>query len=163
MGDVRVAITLQAVTAANWRATLALEVHPEQQRFVADHVPIAAIALAKAYVRSGDLVWVPYGIYAADELVGLIELAYEPGSADRYWIYHFFIDYRHQGRYGCGALRAFIDLVRNEHATCQRINLQVHPENERAQSLYRQAGFQPTGTYLDGEPVFTLAVRQGVA
>jgi diamine N-acetyltransferase len=153
-------IILQPVTAANWRATLALEVHPEQQRFVADYVPIAAIALAKAYVRPGDLRWAPYGIYAAEELVGLIELAYEPGSADRYWIFHFFIDHRHQRRgYGQGALRTFIDLVRDQHPACQRINLQVHPENHRAQSLYRQAGFQPTGTELDGEPVFTLAVR----
>ena len=64
-------LTLQPVTAANWRAALALEVHPEQQRFVADYVPIAAIALAKAYVRPGDLVWVPYAIYAAEELVAL--------------------------------------------------------------------------------------------
>ena len=40
-------ITLREVTRENWRATLSLAVHPEQQRFIADHTPIAAIALAK--------------------------------------------------------------------------------------------------------------------
>ena len=39
-----------------------LSVHPEQQRFIADHEPIAAIALAKAYIRPDGLVWLPYVI-----------------------------------------------------------------------------------------------------
>ncbi len=50
-------ISLQEVTAANWRATLNLRVHPEQQRFIADCTPIAAIVLAKAYIRPGGLLW----------------------------------------------------------------------------------------------------------
>lgn len=49
-------ISLQRVTRRNWRDTLQLRVHPDQQRFVADHAPIAAIALAKAFVRPGGLV-----------------------------------------------------------------------------------------------------------
>src|SRR6476660_8806799 len=45
-------ITLRDITRENWRASLSLTVYPEQQRFVADHTPIAAIALAKAYILS---------------------------------------------------------------------------------------------------------------
>ena len=91
-------LSLREVTQENWRATLGLAVFPEQQRFIADYVPIAAIALAKAYIRPGGLVWVPYAFYAATEMVGFTELAYEPGSPDNYWIFHFFIDHHYQGR-----------------------------------------------------------------
>ena len=63
-------------------ATLGLEVHPEQQRFIADHTPIAAIVLAKAYIRPDGLMWVPYAIYVDAEIVGVdvvqIRLVYCP-------------------------------------------------------------------------------------
>jgi diamine N-acetyltransferase len=154
-------IALRAVTADNWRATLGLAVHPEQQRFIADYVPIAAIALAKAFVRPGGLVWLPYAIYAGDEIVGLIELAYEPDSPARYWIYHFFIDRTQQGQgYGRAALQAFIQLVIEQHPHCRQINLTVHPENQRARSLYIGVGFRPTGLEQDDEPVYVLRVRE---
>ena len=79
-------ISLRVVSEDNWRATLHLAVHPDQQRFIADYVPIAAIALAKAFIRPGGLVWEPYTIYAESDMVGLIELAYEPNSPARYWV-----------------------------------------------------------------------------
>src|SRR3954469_7450277 len=78
-------IALREITRENWRAALSLAVRPEQQRFIADYAPIAAIALAKAYIRPDGLVWLPYAIYAAEQMIGLIELAYEPGSRDQYW------------------------------------------------------------------------------
>ena len=152
-------ISLQAVTRENWRATLALAVHPDQQRFIADYAPIAAIALAKAYVRPGGLVWAPYAICAAQQVVGLLELAYEPGSTDRYWVYHFFIDRAQQGKgYGQAAMQALVRLVEIEHPRCRQINLTVHPENVRAQRLYTRFGFQATGALVDGEPVYALPI-----
>src|SRR5436309_9461958 len=103
------AISLDEISEQSWRATLQLAVHPEQQRFIADYVPIAAIALAKAFIRPGGLVWVPYAIYADRDMVGFIELAYELNSPARYWVYHFFIDQTQQGKgYGKAALQAFI-------------------------------------------------------
>lgn len=150
---------LQQVTRDNWRETLQLRVHPEQQRFVADYVPIAAIALAKAFVRPGGLVWVPYAIYADKEIVGLIELAYEPGSCDEYWIYHFSIDQAQQRKgYGKAALRAFVQLVKAEHPVAEHVQLAVHPENTHAQQVYASVGFQPTGKELYGEPVYKLKI-----
>lgn len=132
-------VTIEEVTRANWRATLALGVAPEQQRFIADYTPIAALALAKAYIRPFGFVWTPYAFYAQGEgesaaepegeLVGFTMLAHTPESADDYWLFHFFIDQRFQGR-GYGELAL--------------------------QRLYARVGFRPTGAMLDGEPRFIL-------
>jgi diamine N-acetyltransferase len=134
-----------------------LSVRPDQQRFVADYAPIAAIVLAKSFVRPEGFVWAPYGIYVGAALAGMLALAYEPGSADKYWIYHFFIDQAHQGRaYGRRALQALIELLRDTYPACRQIQLTVHPANLPAQRLYAGAGFQPTGEIIDGEPVYRL-------
>ena len=153
-------LSLREVTQENWRATLGLAVFPEQQRFIADSAPIAAIALAKAYIRPGGLVWVPYAFYAATEMVGFTELAYEPGSPDNYWIFHFFIDHHYQGRgYGTQALRLFLQFIRGHHPQCQALHLTVHPENVHAQHLYTRAGFRPTGAVFSDEPVYRLSLN----
>lgn len=157
-------ITIAEVTRANWRATLALSVAPTQQRFIAGYAPIAALGLAKAYVRPLGLVWTPYAFYAHDnttepegEPVGFAMLAYTPESADDYWLFHFFIDQRFQGQgYGALALQQLIALVRATHPHSRSLQLTVHPENARAQRLYARAGFRPTGESLDGEPRFIL-------
>ena len=151
---------LSEVTHANWRETLKLTVHPEQQRFVADYVPIAAIALAKAYIRPGGLVWTPYAFYTETDMVGFAVLAYEPESSENYWLRHFFIDQRYQGKgYGKQALRLFLEFVKDNHARCQALQLTVHPENFHAQRLYKSLGFQPTGAEVDEEPVYKLTLR----
>ena len=130
---------------------------PDQQRFVADYAPIAAIVLAKSFVRPEGFVWAPYGIYVGAALAGMLALAYEPGSADKYWIYHFFIDRAYQGKgYGKAAFQAFIQLILELHPHCKQINLAVHPENSRAQQLYASLGLQPDGRELWGEPVYSL-------
>ena len=152
-------LTLRAITSENWTEALALTVFPAQQRFVAGYVPIAAIALAKAYVRLGGVEWAPRAIYAGETMVGMLALAFEPGSAEEYWLFHFFIDQRHQGRgYGASAAAAYIQWVRESHPACQALRLVVHPENTRAQRLYTRAGFQPTGERRWGEPVYRLAL-----
>ncbi len=156
-------ILLGEVTHENWRATLRLTVYPDQQRFIAEYAPIAAIALAKAYIRPGGMTWVPYAISADSTMVGFVELAYEPDTVDEYWVFHFFIDQHFQGRgYGKAALEQFIELVKREHPQCQLLHLVVHPENHRAQRLYLGAGFRPTGTERWGEPVYQLALRDAV-
>jgi diamine N-acetyltransferase len=148
-------ISIQDVNRENWRATLMLAVHPDQQHFIADYTPIAAIALAKAYIRPADLVWKPYALYADTTMIGFAVLAYRPDSHDQYWIYHFFIDYRHQGKgYGKQMLRAFIAFVKQQYPDCHMIQLTVHPENTRAQEVYRSVGFQPIGKEVDGEPLY---------
>src|SRR5579859_4887730 len=107
-------ISLKEISRANWREALTLSVKAEQQHFVADYAPVAAIALAKAYIRPDGLIWVPYAIYADTIMVGFTMLAYEPNSSDQYWIYHFFIDQRYQGQgYGTEALEVLITMIKN--------------------------------------------------
>ncbi len=169
-------ISLAEVTRANWRATLELSVAPAQQRFIADYAPIAALGLAKAYIRPGDLLWTPYAFLAhntsedgaadaqgvADGLadgvmVGFALLAHEPQDAQVCWLFHFFIDQRYQGRgYGGQALQRLLTRMRATQPQCRAAQLTVHPQNERAQRLYVRAGFRPTGDLLDGEPLYRL-------
>lgn len=85
-------ITLQPVTESNWGDTLRLTVHPTQQRFVAAFTPIAAIALAKAYIRPWGWRWLPYAIAADQEMVGFFVIALEPKQPADCWLFHFFID-----------------------------------------------------------------------
>jgi diamine N-acetyltransferase len=152
-------LLLREITRENWRDALQLSVHPEQQRFIAAYVPIAAIALAKAYVRPGGLVWIPYAFYTPAEMIGLTELAYEPESIENYWLFHFFIDQRYQGQgYGKQALRLFLQFLREHHTRCKALHLTVHPENDRAQHLYTHVGFRPTGEEVDHELVYKLAL-----
>lgn len=148
-------ISFQPITEANWRATLTLAVRPDQHRFVADAVPIAAIVLSKAFIRPGGKIWQPYAIYADGALIGILALAFTHGSHNDYWIYHFFIDQRYQGRgYGGRSLQAFLQLVGEQHPACRALQLTVHPENHLAQRLYVHAGFAPSGVELAGEPIY---------
>ena len=152
-------ITIREVTRDNWQAVLRLAVHPEQQRFIADYTPIAAIALAKVYIRPGGLIWVPYAFYADTTMIGFAELAYEPGSADNYWLFHFFIDQQFQGQgYGKQALQILLQYIKERFVECRAMYLTVHPENERAIRLYTTAGFQVTGEQRWGEPVYRLSL-----
>jgi len=153
-------LSLHEVPHKNWRAALRPTVHPEQQRFVAGYAPIALLALAKAYIRPAGLTWTPYAFYRAEEMIGFTALAYELGSSENYWLGHFFIDHRYQGQgYGNQALRLFLQFLREHHPQCEALQLAVHPENERAQHLYKSVGFQPTGEELDEEPIYKLTFK----
>ncbi|HEU4783392.1 MAG TPA: GNAT family N-acetyltransferase, partial [Ktedonobacterales bacterium] len=121
---------------------------------------IAAIALAKAYIRPGGMAWAPYAIYQSATMVGFFTLAYKPDTTDHSWLFHFFIDQRHQGRgYGRAAMQHIIELVGREHPQFQALHLTVHPENLTAQRLYASVGFHPAGTERWGEPVYQLPLK----
>ena len=156
-------IKLAQVDQHNWRIALQLSVHPDQQHFVTDIVPVAAIALAKAYVRPLGMDWDPYAIYADENMVGFFELAYPPETYGVCWLFHFFIDQSHQGKgYGRKALKAVIELVKQHYSSCPKLHLTVHPDNVIAQGLYTSAGFQPTGDTLNNEPVYELKLSMSL-
>ena len=107
------------------------------------------------------MIWTPYAIYTGAMMVGFFTLAYDPDTTDQYWLFHFFIDQRHQGRgYGKAAMRHIIELVRREQPQSRMLQLTVHPENVAAQRLYANTGFQPTGEERWGEPVYWLALMR---
>src|SRR5690349_5882748 len=135
-------VSLREINRDNWRAALALSVQHEQQKFISDYTPIAAIVLAKSFIRPDGLNWTPYAIYADTEMVGLFALACNAASRDDYLLYHFFIDQKYQGQsLGKAALQEFVRMVRTNYPACEQIRLTVHPENYRAQKLYRDVGF----------------------
>ncbi len=139
------------------QAAFRLGVRPEQQHLVCDYAPIAAIALAKGFVGTFGMQWLPYAFYQGETMVGFVALAYRPDPSSVYWVFHFFIDARYQGqRLGLEALEVLIEEVQAHHPGCQAIQLTVHPENVVAQRRYTQAGFLPTGEMLEGEPVYQL-------
>ena len=43
----------------------------ERERAVRAERGLSALGLAKAYVRPGGLIWIPYAIYSDDEMIGL--------------------------------------------------------------------------------------------
>jgi diamine N-acetyltransferase len=154
-------VTIHRVTRANWRDALRLTVRPDQQRFIAEYAPVAAIMLSKAYVRALGMTWEPCVLVAEGKLVGMAALAAEARRADVRWLFHFFIDERSQGRgYGRESLTALISWVKERHPGCRSLQLTVHPENDAARRLYAIAGFQPAGDELDGEPVYRLALGE---
>jgi hypothetical protein len=67
-------LSICEVTRDNWQAALCLAVHSDQQRFISEVIPIAAIALAKAYIRPRGLLWLPYALYAGTEMIGCTDL-----------------------------------------------------------------------------------------
>lgn len=151
-------IALQPITADNWRTALALSVDPQQQRFVAEYAPIALVALAKAYVRPGGRLWLPYALEDDGRLVGFVQLAHDSDPSE-VWLYHFFIDRRFQGQgRGTAALGAALNHIRATRPDCRRVCLTVHPDNHAAQRLYHAAGFRATGAEIEGEPIYCLTV-----
>ncbi len=151
------AIILKPIDESNWRQALTLSVLPSQQRFVSDHVPVAAIALAKAYIRPDGLNWLPYAIYTDQHMVGFVEIALEGNQPDDCWVFHFFIDHNYQGQgYGQAAMQALILIIKQTEPACTGICLVVHPENAAAQLLYRRIGFEATGEERWDEPIYRL-------
>lgn len=150
-------IHLQLVDESNWREALELTVRPEQQRFIADHLPVAAVALAKAYIRPGGLMWLPYAIYDDEQMVGFVEIALAENGRSPCWLYHFFIDYRFQKQgYGRTGLLALLGMIAQQWPQVDGVQLVVHPDNTAAQRLYEGAGFQRTGEEKWGELVYRL-------
>ncbi|WP_256259920.1 GNAT family N-acetyltransferase [Streptomyces atratus] len=150
MSDV---VELRPVTAQNLDACLALRVHPDQEGFVAPNVR----SLAEAYVHPEAQTRV---IHHGSELVGFVLFhPVEVGRPDQgHCIVRFMVDHRFQGQgIGRRALRAALDWVSREHHT-DVVQLSFRPENVRARSFYRAAGFEDTGEVSEGEIVMRWTV-----
>jgi diamine N-acetyltransferase len=153
-----VPVVPRPIARDTWRAALALRVTPAQLRFVADSQPIAAIALAKAFIRPDGFPWHPYGLHAGEALVGFVAVSHDEAGA-ACWLHHFFIGEAWQGRgHGGAGLRALLALLAAPPFAARTALLTVHPANVVARHLYARAGFAPTGAERDGEPIWRLAL-----
>jgi ribosomal protein S18 acetylase RimI-like enzyme len=145
---------LVEIDESNWRRAVAVEVRSDQVPFVADCQPVALVILAKCYVRPAGQTWTPYLALDGEQAVGVVAVA---SDGDRAHLRHLAIDHRRQGE-GLGGmlLDAVVAAISSRESMCRSVVVTVHPENEIALSLYRSAGFRPTGAFSGIEPVLSL-------
>ncbi|MBG9544317.1 GCN5 family acetyltransferase [Cytobacillus firmus] len=151
-------IRLKPVTRDNWEEAIKMKVKESQR----DFVPSAAVSLAKVYIKQdGDAIeYIPFSIYDNEQMVGFIMHAYEPDTANMYWINGFFIDKNYQGRgYGRPALAEMIGWIKTKFPQCEEIRLTVHKDNHHARNLYKNFGFSPTGEIWGEEEVYYFSVK----
>ncbi|MEO7058485.1 MAG: N-acetyltransferase [Lapillicoccus sp.] len=150
-------LRLALIDRNNWRAALAVEVTPDQLRFVAGHQPVALVILAKAYVRPGNLEWEPLAVTARASVLGVVALAHASTHTE---LLHLAVDVSKQGQgIGSAAVELLLRHVAETRPRTQDVWLSVHPENGRAQRLYRSRGFSPNGEVRDGEPIWSTNLR----
>ncbi|MDQ0112556.1 GNAT family N-acetyltransferase [Paenibacillus harenae] len=152
-------VTLKRITSENWREALELSVNVEQQEFVAAVTPPVAIALAKAYIRPDGRIVEPYGVYHQHKMVGFFNLHYTPNSKEDYWLFHFFIDKRFQRRgLGSASIDVLLKHIKNDHHSCHRIRLTVHPDNHAGKKFYTRLGFTDDNILTYGEPTYSIYI-----
>jgi diamine N-acetyltransferase len=144
-------IDLRDITRDNFRKCIDLKVAENQTRFVATNV--MSIAQSKVMPEL-----IPLGVYDGDEIVGFV--LYGPDGG-KWWLVRLMVGEAHQGKgYGKAAIHALIARLRREAPECGELYLSYVPGNERAERLYREMGFEPTGDVDEGEIVVRLAFDQ---
>ncbi|GAA3349104.1 GNAT family N-acetyltransferase [Amorphoplanes nipponensis] len=137
-------ITLEPVTAANWRACAALTVHPEQREFV------SAVTHYLCLCHYGGL-WQPLAAVRDAEVVGFCMWAVDDDGSR--WIGGVVVDAaRQRTGVGRGMIRALTQRLAAEPG-CVNVALSYVPENKAARALYASLGFVETGELEDDEIV----------
>lgn len=145
-------IALREITRDNWRAVIALQVAPDQTRWVASN--LYSLAESKFVPEC-----VPLAIYDDETLVGFIMYRSEDHGLARLWsIDRLMIGQDHQRKgYGRAAMHALIQRLRAQRGYAA-ILISFVPDNTTAEKLYRDLGFRDTGMIDDGEVVYRLGL-----
>lgn len=145
-------ISLQPITRDNWRQVSRLHLADDQQSFVAPN--LYSIAQSKF-----EPTWEPLALYAGADLVGFAMWGTDADDG-RYWIIRLMVDSAHQGRgYGRAAMVALLDRITADPA-CREIYISYAPENQVAERLYLNLGFEETGEMDHGEKVLRYPVAR---
>jgi len=141
-------VTLRPLTRDNLWAVVELKLYPGQEQFVAANID----SIANAYVEP---TFVPFPVYADEELVGFAMYGQHPNTA-AWWVIRLMIDREHQGKgYGRAAMEAVIAMMAGQ-VGCVEIVTSFNPANTAAANLYTSLGFQLTGEIEDDEPLLLL-------
>ena len=139
-------LKLRPIGEDNFIDAFNLRLAPGQERFVSHPVR----SLAQAYVYRTQCQ--PFGIYAADKMVGYVMVIYDY-DVPEYDIWHMMIDESAQGKgYGRAALARVIDYIRTKpFGDSGRVALTCSKDNSVALKLYRDMGFAPSGNEYEDE------------
>ncbi len=146
---------LVPIDQSNWRDALQVRVSDEQLPMAADSQPIALVILAKAYVRDGGRHWEPLAYLSPDgTIIAVLALTHEDDIVE---VRNLAVDITRQGTgVGTELMGAVLDWCRAQGSTS--VELTFHPANEVAARLYSRAGFTPTGTTRNGEPLWSISL-----
>ena len=145
---------LRPITEENFIEAFNLTLAPGQERFVSH--PIRS--LAQAYVYRDQCQ--PFGIYAADRMVGYVMVIYDY-DVPEYDIWHMMIDEGAQGHgYGREALDRVIEYIKTKpFGDSGRVALTCNKDNAVARKLYEDRGFAPTGSEDEDEIELIMTVQ----
>jgi diamine N-acetyltransferase len=158
-------IELRKITDENFRDCMELDPGKGKDKFVAPN----KISLAQAFVAldNDTCTPMPFAIYAEEELVGFIQLAYYRPDQETlfhqaaYDVWRFMIDEKHQGKgYGKAALKRAIDYVKTwPKGHAKNLYLSYVPGNAAAEHVYESLGFVQTGDLHEGEIMMTYDLQ----
>ena len=152
-------ITLQPVTAENWRALIKLKVREDQNHFVASN--LYSIAEAQfGFEDEGHWDFYPFGAYVGDEPVGFVMYCFNfSHSRFQAFIMRLMVDDKFQGKgYGREIMRQILDVFRVDERI-KNVGISYEPENAGARKLYASLGFVEPGEMLEGETLAVLKLR----
>lgn len=146
-------VELRPITADNFIDAFHLTLAPGQESFVSH--PIRS--LAQAYVYRDQCQ--PFGIYAADKMVGYVMVIYDY-DVPEYDIWHMMIDKEAQGRgYGSQALDQVIAYIKTKpFGDSSRVALTCNKNNIIARKLYERKGFSSTGNEDEDEVELAMTI-----
>jgi diamine N-acetyltransferase len=152
-------ITLQPVTAKNWRALIKLKVKEDQNHFVASN--LYSIAEAQfGFEEEGHWDFYPFGAYVEAEPVGFVMYCFNFNhSRFQAFVMRLMVDEKFQGKgYGREIMVQVLDVFR-ANKQIKNVGISYEPENEGARKLYASLGFVEPGEIMDGETLAILNLR----
>jgi len=152
-------LELRPVTRDNWRELIKLQVHEDQQHFVASNVfSIAEAQFGDEYEGHWD--FSPFGIYDDDVPVGfsMFGLNYDHPRYQAF-IIRLMVDKNHQKKgYGHFGMEKMLELLRADERIRQ-IGISYEAENDVARKLYASLGFVEPGEIVEREVLALLDLR----
>lgn len=144
-------VIIKRITNRNRALALRLELYPHQVEWV----PPVSETLKRIPPKSGPAPAESFGIYSGRVMAGFFAVAGEPRHPHICFLFGFLIDrhYQNQG-WGAQVLDTIIHMILERYPDRPRIRITLHPENSIAPRLYWNAGFRPTGEWLEGQAVW---------
>ncbi len=153
-------ITLQPVTAENWKALIKLKVRDDQNQFVASNLYSIAEAQFGEEFEGHHWDMYPFGIYDGETPVGFLMYGYNfSHPKQQAFITRLMVDEKFQGKgYGRFGMKWMLEVFRADERIKQ-VAISYEPENDVARKLYASLGFIEPGEMVGDEVLAVLKIR----